>query len=639
MAVPFFWRWAAPYDFGHVGGDRSAPILRSSEARSPVSARHSSRFLFHLKVIMFSNLKYVPSLRRLAQVVIMAGAAALAGCGGGGGPPPAAPTALAVGYGAKVFNFTWTASAEATSYQLLEDIDGAAGPEDFAVVGTASTPSFALVPRGMLHTRLNARYVVQACNAAGSCSANSAPVQVDANKAIGYFKASSPGAGLDQFGLAVALSADGNTMAVGDFGEDSNATGVDGDSANQDAVRAGAVFVFARREGVWKQQAYIKASNAGTVDYFGISLALSADGNTLSVGAPQEASIDGNPSNDLALGAGAVYVFTRTATAWSQQAYLKASNIAAGNAFGTAVALAADGNTLAASAPSENGQTGAVYMFTRSGTAWVQQTIVSPLNAATGNRFGTVLALSGEGNTLAVGVPYEDSSATIIDGNGLDTSAVNAGAVYVFARTGAAWPQQAYVKAPNAAAGDSFGLAVALSVDGNTLAVGAPGESSGATGLNGNEGDNNAPGAGAVYVFGRTGATWTKQAYVKASNTGAGDEFGSAVGLSNDGNILAVGASSEGGASVGLGGDQASNAAGGAGAAYVFMRAGATWTQQAYIKASNTQPVDRFGSSLVLSGDGTTLAVGATGEDSKATGVNGDQSDNSIIQAGAVYVY
>src|SRR5687768_12131595 len=154
-------------------------------------------------------------------------------------------------------------------------------------------------------------------------------------------------------------------------------------------------------------------------------------------------------------------------------------------------------------------------------------------------------AISGDGNTIAIGTPHESSAARGINGNQNDNSAHDAGAVYVFARNGAAWTQQAYVKASNAEAGDEFGHAVALSADGNTLAVSAFWESSGATGVGGNQNDNSVPQAGAVYVFTRNGNTWRQQAYIKASNTGEagtantfgdGDQFGFSLAISDDGN-------------------------------------------------------------------------------------------------------
>jgi hypothetical protein len=180
---------------------------------------------------------------------------------------------------------------------------------------------------------------------------------------------------------------------------------------------------------------------------------------------------------------------------------------------------------------------------------------------------------------------------------------------------------------------------VALSGDGSILAVGAVGEDSNATGVNGTQVNNSASAAGAVYVFTRTGSTWAQQAYVKASNTGAFDSFGTGVALSADVSILAVGASGEDSDATGVNGTQVDDSASAAGAVYVFTRTGSTWAQQAYVKASNTGADDYFGSRVALNADGSTLAVGASGEASNATGVNGNQADNSATRAGAVYVY
>jgi hypothetical protein len=148
--------------------------------------------------------------------------------------------------------------------------------------------------------------------------------------------------------------------------------------------------------------------------------------------------------------------------------------------------------------------------------------------------------------------------------------------------------------------------------------------------------------SGAAYVFVREGTTWTQQAYLKASNTGAEDYFGYSVAVSGD--TVVMGAPEDDSNATGVNGNQANNSAAGAGAAYVFVREGTTWTQQAWLKASNTggpssgRPNgDNFGYSVAVSGD--TVAVGAWEEDSNATGVNGSQSNNSAGESGAAYVF
>jgi hypothetical protein len=387
-----------------------------------------------------------------------------------------------------------------------------------------------------------------------------------------YLKASNTGAE-DRFGESLALSADGHTLAVGAYAEASNATGVDGNQADNSAMRAGAAYVFTRSGNTWAQQAYLKASNTGAEDRFGESLALSADGRTLAVGAPYEASsatgVNGNQADNAAAFSGAVYVFARAGSAWAQQAYVKASNTGVDDAFGSSVALNADGNTLAVGATGVGDSAGAVYVFTRSATTWAQQMMLSASNSEANDGFGASLALSADGTILVAGAARENSGT---GSNPADNSTSDAGAVYVFARSGTSWAEAAYLKASIPGTNDVFGVSVAVSADGSTVAVGATGESSSATGVNGNQADNSLLRAGAAYVFTRTGATWGQQAYVKASAPGASDFFGTSVALSADSTTLAVGAFLEDSSATGVDGDATDNGASDSGAAYVFTR-------------------------------------------------------------------
>jgi hypothetical protein len=405
-----------------------------------------------------------------------------------------------------------------------------------------------------------------------------------------YFKASNAGA-RDEFGWSVAVS--GNTAVVAAQYESSNATGVNGNQTNNSAFQSGAAYVFVRDGSNWIQQAYLKASNTGGGDWFGYSVSISGD--TIVVGAPLEDSnttgINGNQSNNSAPDSGAAYVFVRNGTNWVQQAYLKASN--------TGGPLSGD---------------------------------------SAGDTFGWSVAVSGD--TVIVSAIGEDSNAAGVNGNQGNNSAPNSGAAYVFVREGTNWVQQAYLKASNTGGpspgesfGDGFGKSVGVS--GDTVVVSADGEDSNATGLNGNQGNNSALDSGAAYVFVRNGTNWIQQAYLKASNTGAGDEFGASASVSGD--TVVVGAMAEDSNATGANGNQGNNSTPSSGAAYVFVRDGTNWTQQAYVKASNTGMDDNFGISVALSGD--MLVVGAAAEDSNTTGINGDQSNNSAFDAGAAYVF
>jgi hypothetical protein len=436
---------------------------------------------------------------------------------------------------------------------------------------------------------------------------------------LAYGKASNADLG-DQFGETISLS--GDTLAVGASGEDSNAPGINGDQSNNVAYASGAAYVFVRSGARWTQQAYIKASNPSASNFFGPSVSLSGD--ALAVGCIHESGV--------AIESGAVYVFVRSGATWTQQALLRPSNTSTRAHFGASVALS--GGKLAVGVPDESGvasQSGAVYVFERSGTTWPQKAYIKAPNPHASDHFGASVALSGE--TLVVGATGESSAATGIGGDQMDTSARGAGAVYVFQEIAGTWPLQAYIKASNTGPDDIFGASV--SVSGDELAVGAPEEGSAAMGVNGAQGDNSAAGAGATYVFVRNASVWAQQAYLKASNTRVNGHFGSSVALVGD--TVAVSAPGDSSASKGLNGDQSDGAASDAGAVYVFTRNGTTWSQQAFVKASNTDAGDRFGRAVALTAD--TLAVGASGEASSSSGINGKQDDNSAGGAGAVYVF
>jgi FG-GAP repeat len=504
------------------------------------------------------------------------------------------------------------------------------------------------------------------------CLALALPAQV---KQTAYLKASNArtndhfGNGGTLEGHSVALSGDGNTLAVGAPYESSGATGVNGNQNDTSVYSAGAVYVFTRAASGWTQQAYVKASNPGLGDKFGYMVSLSQDGNTLAVSAVFEASaakgVDGDQSDNSIPQAGAVYVFTRRGVTWTQQAYIKASNtgeagsgdqLGDGDQFGFSIGLSADGNTLAVGAIGEDGGakgingnqndnsqqgSGAVYVFTRSGTKWSQQAYVKPSNTDANDLFGYSVGLSADGNTLAASSYDEDSSAREINGV-MDKGRRGSGAIYVFTRTAAVWAQTAYLKASNAEGGDSLGYAIAISQDGNTIVGGAGDEDCLTPGIDppGCDADNKTDtSAGAVYVFYRDGGKWMQQAFIKSSNPGKEDWFGSRLNVSGDGNTLAVGAQLENGGSKGIDGNQKDQTAEDSGTIYLFTRSGGVWKQTAYVKSSNAEAYDEFGSAMALSKDGKLMAVGARGEASAAKGADGNQADNSAPGAGAVYIF
>lgn len=362
-----------------------------------------------------------------------------------------------------------------------------------------------------------------------------------------------------------------------------------------------------------KQVAYIKASNADAYDHFacgggnqghtGNSVGLSGDGGTMAIGAPFEsggsAGINGDQSDNSVYASGAVYVFVRQGESWTQQAYVKASN------------------------PGQS------------------------------DHFGSSVTLSRDGNTMAVSAHWESSAATGIDGNQNDNSLPQAGAVYIFTRTGTTWTQQAYIKASNTGRaaqgdvpgdGDQFGYSVALSGDGRTLAVGAITEDSAGQPV-GSQRDDSQQSSGAVYVFTRTGPTWAQEAFLKGAHVESGDLFGFSVALSFDGNTLAGAAFNDRGSGKTINAPHDTRA-NGSGALYVFTRQNSRWSQQAYIKASRSEPSDGFGFATAISEDGSTLAVGAGDEACLTPGIDPPGCDNDSppqraanIWVGAAYVF
>ena len=480
------------------------------------------------------------------------------------------------------------------------------------------------------------------------------PITIDP---IAYLKPAAVGTTQvgDEFGYSVAVS--GDTVVVGARLEDSSTTGVDS-VADENASGSGAAYVFFRMGSTWSQQAYLKPAAVGTTqlgDQFGYSVAVSGD--TVVVGARNEDSsttgVD-SVADESAGNSGAAYVFFRTGSTWSQQAYLKPASIGttqAGDQFGWSVAVSDDTVVVGAwledssttgvdsVADESAGNAGAAYVFFRTGSTWSQQAYLKPAAVGTsqvGEQFGYSVAVSGD--TVVVGASNENSSTTGVD-SVADESAGSSGAAYVFSRTGSTWSQQAYLKAAfvgTTQVGDEFGFSVAVS--GDTVVVGAIREDSSTTGID-SIADEGANDSGAAYVFFRVGSTWSQQAYLKPAAVGitqAGDEFGQSVAVSGD--TVVVGAWLEDSGTTGLN-TVADESAFSSGAAYVFFRTGSTWSQQIYLKppaVGIAQTSDHFGFSVAVS-DGT-MVVGARFEDSSTTGVDGGADENAN-DSGAAYVF
>ncbi len=482
----------------------------------------------------------------------------------------------------KTFRIRWQPTNAADFYRVLENPDGVSGFTDISGELDASTEFYD--HRVGLHQRVNARYMVEACNSMGCTLSAQQLIEGNLAEAIGFLKASNPDQS-DQFGSVVSISGDGNTLAVSASFEDSAATGVNGNQGDNSAEGSGAVYVFIRNGSGWQQQAYLKASNTEFRDLFGSGLSLSADGNTLAVGAAEEDSnargINGNQDDNSSSASGAVYVFARDGDSWQQQAYIKAGSSEAENdstsdEFGTTVSLSADGNTLAVGARQEGAQ-GAVYVFVRSSGVWQQQAIFNPSRSDDGI-FGRAVSLSSDGNVLA-------TSARVADFRGVFNTSV----IYIFVRANGDWRENAVIEDLVIAS------RVSLSGNGEILAVADDGD---------------------AVIFDNLEGTWREQArFVQFGRNSTLDFETDGISLSADGNTLAIGNSRDTTGQIGLQGFQGTQPRfEGAGAVHVFTRGDGTWQQEVYVKASNTSTFDAFGVSVSLSANGDSLAVGARGE-------------------------
>lgn len=239
---------------------------------------------------------------------------------------------------------------------------------------------------------------------------------------------------------------------------------------------------------------------------------------------------------------------------------------------------------------------GAVYLYRRNGRLWQFEEGLRRPTPGNLDNFGSDVAISGD--TVVIG-------AAGVDREGFGPNE-NSGLAYVFRHDGNAWQLEATLSAPNAGEGDEFGSSVAI--EGDTLVVGAPGESSGDSGVGGNQADNSQAAAGAAYIFTRHGDAWSEATYVKASNPDAGDRFGHDVDIS--GGTIVVSAPDEASSATGIDGDGADNAAESAGAVYVFRYSNSTWIHEAYIKAPRSE-LTHFAS---VDLDGNSLVVGAPGK-------------------------
>jgi hypothetical protein len=372
------------------------------------------------------------------------------------------------------------------------------------------------------------------------------------------------GSGVDRF--ATALAAQGGTLLAGARGED------------QPAPDCGAAYLFQYDCQAWAQVHKFNAPDAAPEADFGAAVALRGGVAAIAADLDDEAGAE----------AGAVYIFRQDGGDWAFEQKITAADTNAGDQFGSAVALGP--GVLAVGAPRADAPaplSGAVYLFRRIGSAWIETQKLTASDGAEGDLFGQSLALDGE--YLFIGAPFDGDVAPAC------------GAAYVFRLVNGTWIQHQKLVPPQSVLGDQAGTAVALRRE--TAVIGARWAEAGQTN------------AGAAYVYRRTGSTWALEQRLTASDGAADEYFGYAIAIGP--NVLGIGAYF----------DDASGLR--SGSVYRFTRSGSTWSEQGKLLPEDGTPGDRVGAAVIQHGealiagaefaDGVTTATGAAYHFASAT--------------------
>lgn len=381
------------------------------------------------------------------------------------------------------------------------------------------------------------------------------PVVVDPLLVNEEAKVTAADGGTEEFFGRSAIS--GDTLVVGAVHDTINGQ-----------LRHGSAYVFVRTASGWTQQAKLIPSQGGFDDRCGGVVAI--DGDTAVVNCP----LDDDPLFDQ----GSAYVFVRNGTTWTEQQKLRIADGQSSSQLGYSVGLSGDTVVLGAKFHDAGvSNSGAAYVFVRTGTTWTQQAMLTASDRRADDRFGQAASISGD--TAVIGAFKADVG-----------SRVDQGSAYVFVRSGTRWTQQAKLVATDGTADDVFGVSAAIS--GNTALVGAR------VGDLRPSIDQN---RGAAYVFTRSGTTWTQQAKLVAADAEPGDSFGGTVALDRD--TAVIGADLD---------DIDGNA--NQGSAYIFTRSGTTWTQDAKLtEAGGGSAGDGFGQGVAIFD--STVVVAVRGDD------------------------
>jgi len=367
------------------------------------------------------------------------------------------------------------------------------------------------------------------------------------------------GAAEDLFGSSVSISGNGSYAIVG---------------ARQDAaVRsgngllyslAGSAYIWVRSGSSWTFQQRITAPDAASTDYFGNSISISSDGSYALVGAYSKAI----PTS----AGGAAYIFSRSGTSWTfqQRITAPAPDIGPSDSFGISVSISGDGSRALVGAIGDDdgvSNSGAAYIFSRSGTTWSLQSKIKAPDPGPSDRFGRSVAISSDGSYALVGAYQDDQPYPSIP---------DQGSAYIFSRSGTSWSYQSKIWAPDRGPGEKFGVSASISSDGTYALVGA-------------HLDN---GYGAAYIFSRTGTTWGYRSKLRAPSPAGQDRFGYSVAISGDGSKALVGAYMVDGPTYDIG------------AVYMFSRSSGGWSFQSKFTAPDPTSGARLGYSVSIASSG-----------------------------------
>lgn len=382
----------------------------------------------------------------------------------------------------------------------------------------------------------------------------------------------------DYFGSVIAIDDTGIRVIVGSYGADPSGINY-----------GGKAYIFTRTGSTWSQEAILTANTVVAAEYFGFAVAITGAGDRVIIGA--------RGATATAPYSGAVYVFIRSGTTWTQESRFGGANGSANDQFGYSVAVDSNGDRIAIGAPSANPgsiqDAGAVYIFRRNVSTWIQEAYLSPSEINSGIAFGqSTIDITSDGTRMIAGAPYLTAGG--ISGNGR---------AYVFVRSGTTWSQEQIIANSDAPATyDNYGSNVAISGDGTRLVIGCLGKEYGGY-----------TDAGACYVYSRSGSSWSFERKILSSTINSYSNFGGAIAINNNGSRIAIGETT-----IQPGTKK--------GAVHTYVRSGTAWSFETKITAS--QAFTGIGGSIDIASDGFRIASG-----------NSSSEVAGVVNAGAAYIF